>query len=91
MVGIEDELEAPPEFEGMAWALPPDAVARLPASLKEAAAALAADNRLAELLGPETVRYWLGSRDWEWMAFHTGGGDPDHVGDYELARYFEQT
>ena len=91
MVGIEDELEAPPEFAGMAWALPPDAVARLPASLKEAAAALAADDRLAELLGPETVRYWLGSRDWEWMAFHTGGGDPDHVGDYELARYFEQT
>ena len=46
--------------------------------------------RLAGVLGEELVRYWLGSRDWEWIAFHTGGGDPDAVGEYELMRYFEQ-
>lgn len=91
MIGIEDELEPLPQFEGMAWALPPEAAPRLPNSLKRAAAALAADERLAEMLGPETVRYWLGSREWEWIAFHTAGGDPDRVGDYELGRYFEQT
>ena len=33
--------------------------------------------------------YWLGSREWEWLAFHTGGGDPDQVSEYELRRYFE--
>jgi glutamine synthetase len=91
LVGIDDGLEPPPQFEGMAWGLPPEAAPRLPSSIKRAAAALAADTRLAEALGPETVRYWLGSREWEWMAFHTGGGDPDRVADYELRRYFEQT
>jgi glutamine synthetase len=91
MVGIEDELEPPPEFEGMAWGLPPDAAPRLPNSLMRAAAALAADTRFGEMLGPETVRYWLGSREWEWRVFNTAGGDPDRVGDYELSRYFEQT
>jgi glutamine synthetase len=40
-----------------------------------------------------SVRTWsttgsgAGSR--EWLAFHTGGGDPDQVGEFELRRYFE--
>lgn len=89
LVGIEDGLEPPPELEGMAWMLPPGAAPRLPHSLKRAAAALAADRRLAEVLGPDVVDYWLGSREWEWLAFHTGGGDPDQVGEFELRRYFE--
>jgi glutamine synthetase len=69
--------------------LPPDAAPRLPDSLKRAASALAADRRLAEAIGSDVVEYWLGSRDWEWLAFHTGGGDPDQVCEYELRRYFE--
>jgi glutamine synthetase len=89
LIGIEDELEPPPELEGMAWMLPPGAAPRLPDSLKRAAGALAADRRLAEAIGSDVVDYWLGSRDWEWLAFHTGGGDPDRVGEYELRRYFE--
>ena len=89
LVGIEDELEPPPELEGMAWMLPPGAAPRLPDSLKRAASALAADRRLAEAIGSDVVEYWLGSRDWEWLAFHTGGGDPDRVCEYELRRYFE--
>jgi len=91
MVGLEDELEPPPEFEGMAWALPPGTAPPIPDSLKKATAALAADERLTEMLGREAVEYWLGSREWEWLYFHTAGGDPDAVGEFELRRYFEQT
>ena len=90
MVGLEDGLEPPPEFEGMAWALPPGTVPMLPDSLKKATAALAADQRLARLMGREAVEYWLGTREWEWIVFHTHGGDPDAVGEFELQRYFEQ-
>ena len=39
----------------------------------------------------EGVDYWLGSRRWEWIAFHRNGGDPDAVSDFELRRYFEHT
>ena len=72
LIGLEDRLEPPPEFEGMAWGLPPEAAPRLPHTLEQASAALAADDRLAGVLGDELVRYWLGSRRWEWIAFHTG-------------------
>jgi glutamine synthetase len=90
LIGIEDGLEPPPEFDGMAWLLPPDAAPRLPDSLQRAASALRADARLAEVLGQDVVDYWLGSREWEWMVFHTAGGDPDRVGEFERQRYFEQ-
>jgi glutamine synthetase len=90
LIGVEDRLEPPPQLEEMAWLLPPDAQPRLPDSLKRAAAALAADERLAETLGRDVIDYWLGSREWEWIAFHTAGGDPDAVGEFELRRYFEQ-
>jgi glutamine synthetase len=90
LIGMADELEPPPEYPDMAWLLPPDAAPRLPDSLTKAAAALEADDRLAEALGRDVVDYWLGSRRWEWVAFNTRGGDPDEVSDYELRRYFEQ-
>lgn len=89
LIGLEEELEPPPELEEMAWMLPPDAQPRLPNSLPRAAAALAADRRLGEALGHDVVEYWLGSREWEWLTFHTGGGDPDQVGEFELRRHFE--
>jgi glutamine synthetase len=91
MIGIEDELEPPPEYEGMAWGLPPDAAPRLPHSLPEAAEALRGDVRMAEMLGPGVVEYWLGSRAWELRAFRNGGGELERVGEFELLRYFEQT
>jgi glutamine synthetase len=90
IVGLEDELEPPPEFEGMAWALPPGTVPKLPHSLQAATAALAEDERLTEVLRRDAVSYWLGSREWEWIVFHTHGGDPDAITDFELQRYFEQ-
>ena len=68
LVGIEDELEPPPELDGMAWMLPPGAAPRLPDSLKRAASALAADRRLAEAIGSDVVEYWLGAE--------TGSGSP---------------
>jgi glutamine synthetase len=90
LIGMEDELEPPPEFTEMAWLLPPDAAPRLPTTLTAAAAALEADPSLPAVLGQDIVDYWLGSRRWEWMTFHTHGGDPDRVSEYELRRYFEQ-
>ncbi len=90
LIGIEDDLKPPAELEGMAWLLPPGVAPRLPDSLMRAAAALRADSRLAEALGEGVVDYWLGSRQWEWMAFHTAGGDPDRVNEFERRRYFEQ-
>lgn len=90
LVGMEDGLEPPPAFEGMAWALPEGAVEMLPTSIRTAAAALAADEPLRRKLGPEAVDYWLGTRQWEWVAFHTHGGEPDRVNEFELRRYFEQ-
>ena len=74
----------------MAWGLPPEAAPRLPDELGDAAAALRADGRLAGMLGPGVVEYWLGSRDWESRAFRAGGGELESVGDFELMRYFEQ-
>ncbi len=91
LIGIEDELEPPAPFQEMAWGLPTDAAPRLPASITAAADALRADTRLGELLGREGVDYWLGTRRWEWIAFHRNGGDPDAVSDFELRRYFEHT
>jgi glutamine synthetase len=90
MVGLEGELEPPPEFEGMAWALPPGTAPKLPHSLQAAIGALTADERLTEMLGRDAISYWLGSREWEWIVFHTHGGDPDAITDFEIQRYFEQ-
>ena len=89
LAGMEEELEPPEPFEDMAWGLLDDAAPRLPASITAAADALAADARLRELLGGEGVDYWIGTRRWEWLAFHRNGGDPDAVSDFELSRYFE--
>jgi glutamine synthetase len=90
LVGMDGGLEPPPAFEGMAWALPEGTVEMLPTTIRAAAAALDADAPLREKLGPEAVDYWIGTREWEWVAFHTHGGDPDSVNEFELRRYFEQ-
>jgi glutamine synthetase len=89
LIGMEDELEPPPQFAEMAWGLPPDAAPRLPDSITGAADALAADDRLRSVLGSDAVDYRLGTRRWEWLAFHRSGGDPDSVTEFELSRYFE--
>ncbi len=89
LIGMTDALEPPEPFARMAWGLEPGAAPRIPDSITKAADALEADERLAEVLGREAIGYWVGSRRWEWLTFHRGGGDPDEVTGYELARYFE--
>jgi glutamine synthetase len=90
VAGLEEKLEPPPPVTGLPWGLPED-YERLPASITAAADALATDVRLRERLGDEFVHHWVEGRKWEWLMFHTGGGDPDAktVTDWELTRYFE--
>lgn len=90
IAGLDERLEPPDPFEGLGWCLPAG-IAELPGSVVEAAAELARDVRLREALGEWFVDYWVGSRRWEWYAFHTLGGDPDRITAWELARYFERT
>ena len=90
LAGIDESIDPPPEVVGLPWGLPADRP-RLPHSLTTAAEALAADERLTKPLGDEFVEHWIESRKWEWLMFHTTGGDPDATGatDWELTRYFE--
>lgn len=90
--GLEDQLDPPPEFHGMAWGAPRSAdVEPLPDTITRAAEALRRDERFGEIMGPELVRHWIETRRWEWLMFHTTGGDPDSfTGPWELHRYFER-
>jgi glutamine synthetase len=88
--GVENGVEPSEPFRGMAWANPPGAAEMIPTTITLAAAALEADKVLPEVLGEEFVTYWLGTRRWEWLAFHTMGGEPDAgLTTWESARYFE--
>lgn len=88
MAGIDGELEPPEAVSDLAWCVPD--LERLPDTITKAAAALADDLVLREHLGDEFVDYWVGTRRWEWMQFHTTGGDPfAELSEWESARYFE--
>jgi len=90
IAGLNGAIEPPPEHRGIAWGEPPGSP-RLPASISLAAEELTGDKLLAGVLGSEFVDYWLHTRRWEWLMFHTGGGDAQAtaVTDWELGRYFE--
>jgi glutamine synthetase len=89
IVGMKNQLTPPPPFQDMAWCLP-DGVERLPDTISKATAALRADTLLADVMGQDLIDYWAGTREWEWLQFHTAGGEPD-VGltQWESDRYFE--
>ncbi|MFH8573854.1 glutamine synthetase family protein [Streptomyces sp. NPDC017993] len=91
IAGIERKIEPAEQVTDMAWCLPPGlGIDRIPDTITKAAAALDADPILRELLGDEFVDYWIASRKWEWMQFHTAGGDPfAELSQWESARYFE--
>ncbi|TSE01147.1 glutamine synthetase [Skermania sp. ID1734] len=91
IAGIEHKIDPPEPVSDMAWCLPPGlGIERIPNTISKAAAALDADPILRELLGDEFVDCWLASRKWEWMQFHTAGGDPfAELSEWESARYFE--
>ncbi|HEC11069.1 MAG TPA: glutamine synthetase [Acidimicrobiales bacterium] len=90
LAGLEHSLEPPPAHEGLAWGLP-DRFEALPVSITTAADALAADALLREQLGSEVIDYWIGSRRFEWLMFHTTGGDAEATAPtpWEMSRYFE--
>ncbi len=90
LVGLATELELPPPLTVAGWGLP-SSWPHLPTTIRGAADALDADTRLREQLGDEFVDHWVESRKWEWLMFHTTGGDPsvDGVTDWELRRSFE--
>lgn len=89
IVGIKNHIAPPPPFQDMAWCLP-EGIERIPDTISKATAALRADTLLAEVMGQDLIDYWAGTRDWEWLQFHTAGGEPD-VGltQWESDRYFE--
>jgi len=91
IAGVEGAIEPPDETTVMAWGLPPDRFPHLSRSITAAANALEKDKVLTDILGAATVDHWVNTRRWEWLMFHTTGGDPDRadVSDWELSRYFE--
>lgn len=90
IAGLDQQLEPPEPAVALPWGLPDDHP-HLPHSITTAAAALDHDKLLRNALGDTFVHHWVESRKWEWLMFHTGGGDPDAAGttDWELVRYFE--
>ena len=57
----------------------------------KAADAMTSDVVLRTVLGSEFCDYWVNTRRWEWLMFHTTGGDPmaTTVTQWELDRLFE--
>jgi glutamine synthetase len=90
LAGLEERIDPPDPVTNLPWGLP-DRFPRLPGSITAAADALAADERLRKGLGDVFVDHWVESRRWEWLMFHSDGGDPDatEVTDWERQRYFE--
>ena len=90
LAGLTEEIEPPEPTPTLNWGVPAK-VPKLPTTILSAAAALEADDRLTKLLGPDFVDHWVNTRRWEWLMFHTTGGDPaaPDVTDWELNRYFE--
>lgn len=93
IAGLDAEAPLPAPIAVTGWGLPPVDYPHLPNSITRAADALEADAGLAAVLGPDFARFWINTRRWEWLMFHTTGGDPiaDTVTDWELDRYFELT
>ena len=93
IAGLDGRLEPPPKFTKMAWGLPegPDYPDKLPADFPTALDALDANAHLRSVMGDDFVDYWIGLRRFEWLTFHTSGGDATADGPtpWELDRYFE--
>jgi glutamine synthetase len=81
--GVEQGLALGPPVEGNAYAVSPAAGSELPATLWEAAQRLRASRAARELFGDAFVEHFAATREWEEREHRR------HVGDWELARYFE--
>ena len=80
--GIAEKLALPAPFQGDAYT--DDAQQHLPATLRDARAALLASNMLQEAFGAETVAHYARAAEWEIEEFNRV------VTDYEIARGFEK-
>jgi glutamine synthetase len=78
--GIEKGLALPPETRGDAGT---DGAGRLPRTLREANAKLAASKAARALFGEAFVDHYVRTRDWEVREYDKA------VTDWELSRYFE--
>lgn len=83
LYGIEHQLEPTPQVTGNAYEQQHPASLSLPRSLIEAAAKLKQSTAAKELFGPEFVKHFAATREWEERQYR------QHVSDWELARYFE--
>ncbi len=90
LAGLTDGDAPPPALTVSGWGLP-DGWPHLPSAIRPASDLLERDARLRTYLGDDLVDHWVESRKWEWLMFHTTGGDPTAatVTDWELARSFE--
>ena len=90
VVGIRHQIEPPAALTVSGWGLP-QGWPHLPNSITQAADALSADTLLRPVLGEAFCDYWVNTRRWEWLMYHTTGGDAtaSTVTQWELDRYFE--
>ena len=90
LAGLRHSIEPPAAFPYAGWGLP-EGYPHLPTSITKAVDAFEADGFLCEELGELFVSFWANTRRWEWLMFHTTGGDAgaESVTDWELKRYFE--
>ncbi len=91
LAGLDHHIDLPPPIGVASWGLPPTGWPHLPTTITSAAEALEADGRLRAALGEPFVEQWIKTRRWEWLMYHTTGGDASAVATtgWELTRYFE--
>jgi len=90
IAGIEQSIEPPAPLGVTGWGLPAG-YPHLPNTISKAADAMTSDVVLRTVLGSDFCDYWVNTRRWEWLMFHTTGGDPmaPTVTQWELDRLFE--
>jgi glutamine synthetase len=90
IAGIEQNIEPPAPLGVTGWGLP-EGYPHLPNTIGKASDAMVADTLLRTVLGSDFCDYWVNTRRWEWLMFHTTGGDPEAttVTQWELDRLFE--
>ena len=91
LAGLRHRIEPPPAFPYVGLGPPRG----LPAPAEHRSPRPPTRSRptayLREELGDAFVGFWINTRRWEWLMFHTTGGDAsaESVTDWELKRYFE--
>jgi glutamine synthetase len=90
LAGLEARVDPPEPLAVAGWGLP-EGWPHLPTTIMDSAELLRDNELLRKQLGDDFVEHWVESRKWEWLMFHTTGGDASATGvtDWELQRSFE--